>query len=88
MKIKRIKLNALSAEGLRQKEMNAIVGGTRICSCSCYYANSGGSSSSDNKNANYALGDGGGVSYHSSFPSKIQNSQYTELNCTFKGTVL
>lgn len=63
MKIKRIKLNALSAEGLRQKEMNAIVGGTRICSCSCYYANSGGSSSSDNKNANYALGDGGGVSY-------------------------
>lgn len=27
MKIKRFKLNALSAEGLRQKEMNAIIGG-------------------------------------------------------------
>lgn len=63
MKIKRFKLNALSVEGLRQKEMNAIVGGYRICTCSCYWENKGGSSSSNNKNANYALGDIGGVSY-------------------------
>ena len=55
MKIKRFKLNALSAEGLRQKEMNAIMGGTRMCSCSCYWANQGGSSSDDNKSANYNL---------------------------------
>lgn len=58
MKIKRFKLNVLSAEKLRQKEMNAIVGG-RACGCSCYYANSGGSSSTDNMNANYAVGDYG-----------------------------
>lgn len=63
MKFKRFKLNALSAEQLRQKEMNAIVGGYRACSCSCYYADKGGSSSSDNKNANYNLGDQGGESY-------------------------
>ena len=30
MKFKRFKLNALSAEGLRQKEMDAIVGGTHV----------------------------------------------------------
>lgn len=58
MKIKRFKLNALSVAGLRQKEMDAIVGG-RACGCSCYYANSGGSSSTDNMNANYAVGDYG-----------------------------
>ena len=64
MKIKRFKLNALSAEGLRQKEMNAIMGGTRTCSCSCYWANQGGSSLDDNKSANYNLGDTGGSSIH------------------------
>jgi len=54
MKIKRFKLNALSVDGLRKKEMNAIVGGN-TCGCSCAYAGNGGSSASDNKNANYAL---------------------------------
>ena len=57
MKIKRFKLNALSAEGLRQKEMNSIVGG-KSCGCSCYYANTGGSSSNCNSGANYAAGIG------------------------------
>lgn len=52
MKIKRFKLNALSAEGLRQKEMNAIIGG-KSCSCSCYWAGKGGSSIDDNNMANY-----------------------------------
>lgn len=56
MKFKRFKLNALSAEGLRQKEMNAIVGGSDSCRCSCYYQYSGGSISSDNMNANYNYG--------------------------------
>lgn len=55
MKIKRFKLNALSAEGLRQKEMNAIVGGNS-CDCSCAYEGNGGSSTSDNMNANYKYG--------------------------------
>ena len=64
MKIKRFKLNALSAEGLRQKEMNAIMGGTRMCSCSCYWADQGGSSSDVNKSANYNLGSDGGESIH------------------------
>ena len=54
MKIKRFKLNALSIEGLRQKEMNAIVGGNS-CGCSCYWANQGGSSIDDNNMANYQL---------------------------------
>lgn len=62
MKIKRFKLNDLSTEALQQKEMNAIMGGTRICSCSCYWASQGGSSSDDNKSANYNLGDSGGYS--------------------------
>lgn len=54
MKIKRFKLNALSAEGLRQKEMNAIVGGNS-CGCSCAYEGQGGSSTSANMYANYDL---------------------------------
>lgn len=62
MKFKRFKLNAISAEGLKQKEMNAIVGGTRICTCSCYWADKGGSSSVDNQDANFALGYEGGTS--------------------------
>lgn len=74
MKIKRFKLNALSAEGLRQKEMNAIVGGTRVCTCSCYWEGNGGSPSIDNKNANYALGDYGGESYYGC-------NQYMKADC-------
>lgn len=55
MRIKRFKLNALSAESLRQKEMNAIIGG-KSCGCSCYWANQGGSSVNDNNMANYHIG--------------------------------
>lgn len=56
MKIKRFKLNALSGEQLRQKEMNAIIGGD-TCGCGCLYAGrSGGSSTADNQNANYKKG--------------------------------
>lgn len=55
MKFKRFKLNALSAEGLRQKEMNAIVGG-KSCTCSCYWAQQGGSQDGANSYANYGIG--------------------------------
>ena len=55
MKIKRLKLNALSAEGLRQKEMDAIVGG-KSCTCSCYWYGQGGSPSGTNTYANYGIG--------------------------------
>ncbi len=54
MKIKRFKLTTLFAEGLRQKEMNGIIGGN-MCGCSCAYADYGGSSTSANMNANYNL---------------------------------
>lgn len=57
MKIKRFKLNALCSEGLRQKEMNAIVGGEdKSCTCSCYWYGRGGSSSGTNMNANHEFG--------------------------------
>jgi len=56
MKIKRFKLNDLSANELRQKEMNAIIGGANSCGCSCAYADSSGSSTSDNMQANYNFG--------------------------------
>ena len=55
MKLKRFKLNALSAEGLRQKEMDAIVGG-KVCTCSCYWYGQGGSPSGTNTYANYGYG--------------------------------
>ena len=56
MKIKRFKLNALSEQCLKEKEMNAILGGIKYCTCSCFWENNTGSSSADNRNANYALG--------------------------------
>lgn len=52
MKLNRIKLNALSESSLQDKEMNAIVGGSEICTCSCDYAERGGSSNCDNMVAN------------------------------------
>lgn len=52
MKIKRFKLNALSADVLRQKEMSSIMGGNS-CGCACAYNEQGGSSTSDNMQANY-----------------------------------
>lgn len=55
MKLNRIKLNALSESTLKDKEMNAILGGG-ICFCSCYFENNGGSSSGTNMAANGAEG--------------------------------
>ena len=61
MKLKRFKLNAISAEGLLQKEMNAIVGG-KDCTCSCYWYGQGGSPDGANSYANYGIGPNGGYS--------------------------
>lgn len=61
MKLTKIKLNNLSKNSLDNREMKELKGG-RSCSCSCYYANAGGSSTNDNRYANYNLGDGGGKS--------------------------
>jgi natural product precursor len=53
--ISKLRLNALSEANLLEREMNALKGGT-YCSCSCYYANTGGSSSSANRDSNYNSG--------------------------------
>lgn len=62
MLTKKLKLNALSEMMLKDKEMCFIMGG-RFCSCSCAYEGTpGGSSSANNKEANYNLGPDGGYS--------------------------
>ncbi|RGX80594.1 TIGR04149 family rSAM-modified RiPP [Bacteroides stercorirosoris] len=62
MRLKKLKLNALSEAGLKDKEMNALKGGN-CCTCSCYWEGKpGGSSSSDNSSANVNIGDNGGHS--------------------------
>ena len=58
---KKLKLSALSEMMLKDKEMCSIMGG-RFCTCSCAYANQGGSSSENNSAANYGLGAHGGYS--------------------------
>lgn len=52
MKLKNLKLNALSESTLKDKEMNALRGGN-CCTCSCYWEYQGGASVDDNTNANY-----------------------------------
>lgn len=52
MKLKRLKLSDLSDKSLKDKEMNALRGGN-CCTCSCYWEDRGGSSSSDNSSSNY-----------------------------------
>lgn len=60
-KLSKLKLNQLFDTNLRDREMNGLKGGN-VCTCSCYYENSGGSSSSSNMNANYKLFDYGAYS--------------------------
>lgn len=52
-----IKLNATEVDILTAKEMSIVKGGAS-CACSCYYAESGGSSIDANGDANSALGGG------------------------------
>ena len=59
MELKKIKLNKLSDDALAQRQMKGLKGGgviQRHCTCSCAYANAGGSSTNDNMAANYRLG--------------------------------
>lgn len=53
--MKKIKLIELEKHQLTHQAMNTIHGGAS-CACSCYYAESGGSSIDANGNANAALG--------------------------------
>jgi natural product precursor len=51
--MKKIKLNILAQNAMKEREMNHIKGGN-FCGCGCNYAGtSGGSSISSNMNANY-----------------------------------
>lgn len=52
-KISKLRLNQLSEIKLQDREMNELRGGEWCCSCSCYWAGNGGSSSNDNSKANY-----------------------------------
>jgi natural product precursor len=54
-KLEKLRLNVLNEQDLKEKQMNSLRGGT-VCFCSCYYANYGGSSSEDNRNANHNIG--------------------------------
>lgn len=57
MKIKRFKLTSMTSAAIKAKEMSSLFGGSGTeCSCSCYYQDQGGSSTNDNKMANYAYG--------------------------------
>jgi len=61
-KTKNIRLNLLSANRLRRKQLDALAGGYAKCTCSCYYEFTGGSSTDNNGNANYYIGENGGHS--------------------------
>jgi natural product precursor len=59
--MKNLKLNKLSARNLTDRQMDKIKGGdpcvlVRTCTCGCQYANSGGSSVSDNCSTNSSSG--------------------------------
>ena len=57
-KLSKLKLNAVAESRLAEREMNALRGGGQPgnCTCSCYYAGSGGASIIDNSDANIAEG--------------------------------
>ncbi|MCI1779802.1 MAG: TIGR04149 family rSAM-modified RiPP [Bacteroidales bacterium] len=74
--MKKLKLTNLENNNLSEKEMNNLRGGNWTCGCSCYYANSGGSSSGDNADANADIGPGA--------HSRQGNNQYTRGRCTPK----
>ena len=57
-KTKNLRLNLMSANKLKNKYMDALLGGNGICTCSCYWEENGGSSTNDNGAANYKLGSG------------------------------
>jgi natural product precursor len=71
--ISKLKLTQLSKADLAQRQMNYLKGGS-FCQCSCAYANDGGSSSEDNRSANYGSGSTGYCS--TSGCNKYYESEY------------
>ncbi len=58
MKLKKLKLNEIEKIELNEREMCRILGGGTpgCCQCGCKYVGQGGSSTSDNRDANDAYG--------------------------------
>lgn len=61
--MRNLKLNSIVNEKLSKGEMNSVFGGQQgpgtkilVCGCGCIWANNGGSSTTDNGNANSAIG--------------------------------
>lgn len=57
--MKKLKLNYFETNKLSKEQQNSIIGGDWTCTCSCYYADNGGSSEMDNGCANAEIGPGG-----------------------------
>lgn len=55
---KKISLSKLTAGEMKELEAGYVVYGDdkKVCGCGCYYANSGGSSTTQNRDANYLGG--------------------------------
>ncbi|MCH4895908.1 rSAM-modified peptide [Marinilabiliaceae bacterium JC040] len=77
MKMKKIKLNNLSARKMSEKQMNVINGGNS-CGCSCYYHNRGGSSESSNYSAN---NESGLYSKHGEIKRETPVTELEPINC-------
>lgn len=71
-KLERLKLNQLSREELKKRELNQLKGGTGEC-CGCYYQFENGAGTAENYSANIAQGYsksyGGNVTCGTSIPS-------------------
>ena len=78
-KIEKLALTMLNRSELAQRQMNYLKGGA-ACTCSCYYANNGGSSSTSNRNANYDLPSG--LGYSSEGCNQYFKGGGYELHCT------
>lgn len=61
-KLSKIKLNHLNDDELKNREMNNLRGGERVCGCGCNYEDKQGSTTLYNGLANIAVGDNGGHS--------------------------
>ena len=61
-KLTKIKLNHLNDDELKNREMNSLRGGERVCGCGCIYEHQEGSTTMYNGLANVEVGDNGGHS--------------------------
>ena len=79
--LKSIKLTQLDQVQLEERKMSYLVGGGDVCNCGCYYANSGGSSTEENRRVNI---EGGLTSYPTPTPPP-PTSCFDKCEVYFKG---